>query len=203
MFFRLFNVFSRWKCSLGYGVQSPFAYQFIRGVVHEQGEYYAYETLRRLSLSAPKDSASADFGLKWNRLFFRLANFVQPHTLLLPASLSPLSQQYFKSGCASSRLISYHTSDEWIRFLAQEGVNPSLCMCDVSLAVRWVQRLSLAAQFDGGWLLVTGIDKDQEARRLWRSLVDNKITVLTFDLYQVGLIFFNLKYVKQHYQLKF
>ena len=203
MFFRLFNVFSRWKCSHGYGVQSPFAYQFIRGVIHEQGEYYAYATLRQLSSAATKDSALAHFDMKWNQLFFRLANFVQPRTLLLPTSLSPLSQQYFKSGCLSAQVNTYQTTEDGARLLVQEGAHPWLCLCDVSLAAQFVQRTLMSAPFSDGWLLVTGINKDQEARRLWQSLVDNKKTVLTFDLYQVGLIFFNLKYVKQHYQLKF
>ena len=71
----------RFRKRKGYGVHSPFAFSFIRGVVLEGGAYYAYAPL---SLLHP-------WWVRWGRLYpmtcrrllFRLANFAEPRTVRL------------------------------------------------------------------------------------------------------------------------
>ena len=72
---------SRFRQRKGYGVHSPFAYSFIRGVVLESSAYYAYADLAHLH----------PWWVRWFRLYpmqcrrllFRLANFAEPRTVVL------------------------------------------------------------------------------------------------------------------------
>ncbi len=72
---------SRFRQRKGYGVHSPFAYSFIRGVVLESSAYYAYADLAHLH----------PWWVRWFRLYpmqcrrllFRLANFAEPRTVEL------------------------------------------------------------------------------------------------------------------------
>ena len=72
---------SRFRQRKGYGVHSPFAYSFIRGVVLEPSAYYAYAELSHLH----------PWWVRWFRLYpmqcrrllFRLANFAEPRTVEL------------------------------------------------------------------------------------------------------------------------
>lgn len=62
----------RWPRSYGFGVQSPFAYRFVRFVVNEKWPYYAYGALYDAEPIADKTM------LKRCRLCLRLANHLQP-----------------------------------------------------------------------------------------------------------------------------
>jgi len=49
-------------------------------------------------------------------------------------------------------------------------------------------------------LVVTGISK---VRRLWRQIVDDERTGITFDLYYCGIVLFDKKRHKQNYKINF
>ena len=53
---------------MGFGIQSPKDYDFVRGVVNERWPYYAYETIR----------TKGWWQRKMGRLFLRLANWRRP-----------------------------------------------------------------------------------------------------------------------------
>ena len=49
-------------------------------------------------------------------------------------------------------------------------------------------------------LVVTGISK---ARKLWRQIVDDERTGITFDLYYCGIVMFDKKRNKKNYIINF
>lgn len=61
---------SRVGKSRGFGIQSPWAYSFVREVIYETCPYYAYAEIDRMVRSSSER--------KWARLHFRVANFVRP-----------------------------------------------------------------------------------------------------------------------------
>ena len=67
-----------WLCRIGhcrgFGIQSPWAYRFVRYVVNEHDAYYAYA---RLKEECPADGYTTKMGC----LLFRLANYWQPETI--------------------------------------------------------------------------------------------------------------------------
>ena len=51
--------------------------------------------------------------------------------------------------------------------------------------------------------VVEDIHKNTSNRRRWKKLVKAQQTVLTYDLYDVGIVFFYQRRVKQHYLINF
>ena len=47
-----------------------------------------------------------------------------------------------------------------------------------------------------------GADGDEETKAWWQTVVDNPATVVTYDLYSIGLLLFDNERIKQHYTLK-
>ena len=86
---RILVWFSRIHKCLGFGIQSPTDYDFVRTVVNEYDAYYAY------------DEQQADNWMqrKLGRLYFRVSNWRQPATILTNDY-----QPWFLAGCRSARL---------------------------------------------------------------------------------------------------
>ena len=77
----------------GFGVQSPWAYRFIRYVVNEHNPYYAYE---RMNDQLPDLDEQTR---KMCRLYFRLANFMQAQRIFSYCSPTTAYAAYIKEGC--------------------------------------------------------------------------------------------------------
>ena len=78
------NYFSRIFRRRGFGVQSPFAFDLITGVIYQRTPYYAYDALRRQEkqLAPEKDNHWLSEPLRLKRLLFRLANEVKADTIV-------------------------------------------------------------------------------------------------------------------------
>ncbi len=90
--------------SYGFGIHSPLIFRFVRNVVYEKNEYYAFEVIEKLRKELHNDTKSVevkDFGTgeskpkkiaeiaqkslkraKSARLLYRTVNFVKPETIL-------------------------------------------------------------------------------------------------------------------------
>ena len=94
---------SRFRNRKGYGVHSPFAYSFIRGVVLETTPYYAYSELARLH----------PWWVRWGRMYplscrqllFRLANFAEPKTVVLLTE-DEVAKKYVRAAVPRAEIIS-------------------------------------------------------------------------------------------------
>jgi len=66
----------RFRHRRGYGVHSPFAFDFLTYVVYERGEYYAYRELKK---RYPVVCLCGGLHrLKCRKFLFRLSNYVHP-----------------------------------------------------------------------------------------------------------------------------
>ena len=81
---------SRIHRCLGFGIQSPTDYQFVRGVVNEHTPYYIYS-----EVGQGDDWLRQRLG----RLYFRLSNWRQPQTIF-----SRNYQEYLQAGCRKARM---------------------------------------------------------------------------------------------------
>jgi hypothetical protein len=53
------------------------------------------------------------------------------------------------------------------------------------------------------WFIIGGIHSGKERSEWWRQVVADPRTVITYDLYDIGLVFFPEKRYKQHYVVNF
>ncbi len=97
---------SRIHHSLGFGVQSPTDYAFVRSVINEHGLYYAYDDLKE------DDWLKRKLG----HLYFRLANWRQPHEMM-PDDY----QRWWHAGCQQTQFVNQPQRVELARIDIHNG----------------------------------------------------------------------------------
>jgi len=179
----------RCRHSRGFGIQSPWAYRFVRYVVNEHWPYYAYDRLRSESANMPKDQQ------RLARLYFRLANMRQPRVVI--DKLGPQSPYapYFAAGCNKARIDSSdalrpNSAIELLRLTAGTDAESLL-------------QQAIAGADANTIIVMEGIADSSAAREQWQRVVNNEQCITTFDLYYCGIIFFDRKRYKQHYIINF
>ncbi len=116
---------------------------------------------------------------KMGRLCFRLANWLQPSVVE-----SSDYKDYLQAGCRKSV---FGESSELVVIPLEDSSQDRLSYIFNKVSPRSV-------------LVVTGISK---ARELWRQIVDDERTGITFDLYYCGIVMFDKKRYKRNYIINF
>ena len=189
----------RAQYSRGFGVQSPWAYKFIRYVVNEHYPYYKYAQLKQQVYGINKRVR------KLCRLYFRIANFQQPHSFIDYLPFSSCYKIYTLAGAKKTlyQLISQDTTPEsYTRILAEVGDNS---IVRVSLRCNYREFIDKAIDLlpSTSVLILEHIKRNKETEAYWKSLVVDDRTGITFDLYYCGLIFLNKTMIKQDYIVNF
>ncbi len=172
----------------GFGIQSPWAYRFVRYVVNEHDAYYAYKRLRE---SAPSDW----FTTKMGRLLFRLANYWQPERVVgLAGEDASVWRTYVQAGCAKSECVALRSP----LLASRERIIAVISQAD---ADSYEQVASMADE--QLMLVVMDISSNKTARRLWKHILSDNRARTAFDLYYCGIVFFDEHRFKQHYIVNF
>ncbi|MBP3823038.1 MAG: hypothetical protein J6I36_06420 [Bacteroidaceae bacterium] len=220
---------SRFRQRKGYGVHSPFAYSFIRGVVLESSAYYAYADLAQLH----------PWWVRWFRLYpmecrrllFRLANFSEPRTVVLRTE-DEVAKKYIRAAVPRAEVLRKEGGLAAVpegspegEVLRKEGGMPGeVRRKEGGLAAvpegspegreaadfvlvgkeRLEEAAAVAARMpERGMLVCEGIHESRRAKEIWRTIREAPHTGVTFDLYTYGVAFFNPKLHKQHYKVNF
>lgn len=184
----------RSRHSRGFGVQSPWAYRFIRYVVNEHYPYYAYDDLSRLYEGYPKQIQ------KLCRLYFRIANFWQAEQALDYSAASEndvirLYGTFMKRGCNKLEVVPVRH--------AADFSSVRLMRLSVEGDYRQVFEKAVSLANASTMIIVEQIKRDKESRTFWKSIVDDPRCITTFDLYYCGIIFFDKKRYKENYVVNF
>ena len=100
---RTWNWLTRFRHRQGYGIHSPYAFNFVTGVVYESGHYYADAMLKKVYAQAQQRQG---LRLKDCRLLFRLANFQQAHCCrLVGYDMKCLPVKFMQAACAHTRYV--------------------------------------------------------------------------------------------------
>lgn len=208
---RIYIWLSRITHCRGFGVQSPSAYRFIRYVISEHYPYYAYADLA-------KEYADVDWLTRKKMEFYlRLANFRQPNVVsnvMCVANSNDCScsddtnifKKYVERGCRKSRLV---------RVLV-DSVQDDAYLSDV-LGNAPVELLRITSQSCSETLLsavlrhtdvnsivvVEDIGSDQRAMHLWQKLQESNLVSVSYDMYYLGVAFFDTKRIKANYIVNF
>lgn len=182
----------------GFGIQSPSAYAFVRYVINEHYPYYAYQ---ELVTRFPK----LDFRQrKLCRFLFRLANWLQPSLIIDAAGdMAPVRHAYLHAGCrkACVREVGSHEADRW----HLEDVNAAftLLMVADTEAGRALCEEALSHVDSRMVMVMVGIHRNRKVRRWWREVASSPRTGVTYDLYDCGVVMFDLTKYKQQYKVNF
>lgn len=191
---------SRFRHRCGYGVHSPFAFNFITGVIYEHGAYYAYHRLDGLYRRPVRL-----LGLrprKCGRLLFRLANYAHPGTLVAWEA-PPVAQACLACGCESASFVALSGAVDGDVVLPGSDVRSLMVYLGARPGAEDVYRRFRHRFTASSMLVLAGIHREDACRALWRRLQILPEVGATFDLYDYGIAFFDPERNNQHYVVNF
>jgi len=189
----------RLKYCRGFGVQSPWAYSFIRYVVNEHYPYYAYEWLeKRYEGEDPKRRKVA-------RLYFRMANHAQSPKVVDFNAPSAIFADYITNGCKKSKVISIannFTDEDIAQAIAAPGTTR---LIRISMEGRYKEFYEAIRHYlePRTYVIFEGINRSRDAKRYWKTFVHDMASVTTFDLYYCGILYKDHSRYKQNYIVNF
>lgn len=173
--------------SRGFGVQSPFAYSFIRYVINEHYPYYGYAALKE---KYPEGNFVEG---KLGRLFFRIANYAQAETWLTNTLPNDMYVDYITAGCHHTKVLDASENIKERTVVSLSTINGYEELVENVLSKSNKHTI----------LVIEDIYKNRSTRKYWKELLLDKRVIISFDLYYCGVLFFNTEYVKQDYIINF
>lgn len=131
---------SRHHRSAGFGIHSPFAFNFVRGVLRERLPYYEYDNIARLhqAVKATKHRQEPLISKKDAKMLFRIANYFNPSHLLVTGSRHGVSVASMMAVSSQSHLYLYEPRLSGKR-IAEELIEPfrgaTDCFSDLATAL--------------------------------------------------------------------
>lgn len=194
----------RIRHSAGFGVQSPTDFFLITSVMYEKRPYYAYQALSEEHY----DSLLPHYRTKINRLLFRMINYTQPKNLLEVGQDNGEAFQYM---CSAKKgmdtfYIRSHECQVALKQLGSKLEEWKLLGClhiGHTLYYKEVFEAALPYMKPGSWMIIGGIHATKDRERWWKELQKDERTVITYDLYDVGFVFFEEKRYKENYIVNF
>ena len=204
---------NRKRHNRGYGVQSPSAFFFVTQVLRERLPYYAYPALD-IAVGGNR-SKKEHF-----RELFRITNYLQPtscvsvgsacaacamstarpgvqHYAVAPATMSAEAKELLTAG--GCHII--ESVEQLPAIIGHTGGIGMLYINATDEAYGLIKAV-LPHTNKNSVIVVDGINRSKRIREWWLQLVRDNATVITYDMYSYGLLFFDKERIKQHYTLK-
>lgn len=213
---RLYNWIRRFPHRCGYGVHSPSDFYLITFVIYESLPYYKYKTLkafRPLLYQYPHHREKVD------RFFLRFVNYLQLPSLLEVGTGSGLSACYLSAGNEKMRCVTINPSlpedvlavlssihsienkrgDE-LELLAQYLDKNKLDLVHIGYTPLYKEIWEMILPHVEAYtcVLVSHPYADSMKKQWWKSVIADSRATVSFDLYDVGILFFNPKRCKEH-----
>ena len=173
----------RYRHNRGYGVQSPCAFHFVMSVVAEKHSYYAYPSINSVAAKCGCKAAHA-------RMLFRIANYARPQSIMT----------YAPSEAAVCALSMARPSAPVSAF--RQGQPFGLLYVGEASEHLSVVRQAIECASQDSVIIVDTKRRTREIENFWQEIKQNPAVAVTFDLYSMGVLFFDKSYKKQHYTLK-
>ena len=212
---RIGDWINRQRHNRGYGIQSPSSFFFVTQVLKERLPYYAYPALDAI---AEEENYSA----KHLKELFRIANHHKPTNCIAIASPAAAcamttARTSVKAFCITDTMPGKKTNgllDYYgCKVLKGDIINEFATVLNElkEIGVLYIGNIPQRAELletalrytnDNSLIVIEGIHSDDATKEWWQRVIDNPSTIITYDLYSYGLLYFNKERIKQHYTLK-
>ena len=214
---RGWNWCRRFRHRCGYGVHSPSDFFFITFVIYERLPFYAYAPLhhlRRVVAFLPHYREKVD------KFLFRLINHLRPSVVWEVGTGSGISTRYMaeantgmqiytfseQSEDAVKRILPGKSSIDYLTGnceadmdrLLKEGVKPEVVHIAHTPAYKEMFERLIPLAGKHTCFIIGNPYATPEKKRWWKEVIADPRTGITFDLYDVGLVFFFFFFVKEH-----
>lgn len=211
------NWCKRFRKRCGYGVHSPADFFFITFVIYESLPFYSYSPLhhlRRLVSHLPGHREKVD------KLFFRLVNYLHPQIIMEFGTGSGMTTRYMAE--AKSNMPIYTFSDEIntqverifsskkqihylnktfvdaFKILKESGESPVLFHIAHMVSYKEIYEKIIDNAKESDCLIISFPYADKDRKQWWKSVRDDERTGVTFDLYDIAIVFFDKKRIKEN-----
>lgn len=201
---RPFIWLSRFRHRCGYGVHSPFAFDLITRVIYERTPYYAYK-----QLGVEQQQQQKLHGRRWTResgkvkrLLFRLVNRAQP-SMILDVGVPSAASLYLQAGKTSA---DYWQVTDASELILEQGVPVDFLYLHHVADAPFVEKVfdvCASRTTPQSLFLVEGIGYNRAMKAVWKRMQADPRVGITFDLYDLGILFFDKAKIKQHYLVNF
>lgn len=110
-FKRYYTAFHRYNRSKGFGIHSPFAFNFVLKVLRERSPYYAYDDIHASHWEASRLATSKErrglISFKYAKMIFRITNHFNPNSILQIGTSHGICSKALLSVTSTSHLYSY------------------------------------------------------------------------------------------------
>lgn len=196
---RLWVWMSRIGHVLGFGIQSPSAYQFVRYVINEHYPYYGYDDLRK---SLPSLDA---FSRKMGELYFRLSNYCQADSVFIFGDVPGYVNDYIRCGCHHTLVERFDSPeallDEFDLYVPASF--PGWAIVNLDETAIDVLRFFVSKAPSDFILVIENIHASRRNKMLWKELLADARVVVTFDLYYCGILQFDPTKSKENFTVNF
>lgn len=203
------NWIRRKRNSLGFGVQSPNDFYFVQNVLREKMHYYGYRDLRDLQRSTA--SSAGSYPEEINRLLFRLANYAHPEVIVEVGTGSGLSACAMAIAHILGQCITISERggiddvvSAFSQIVVEEGDEVD-CFCQIANRLGTIEMLHVAHTehyqevvdyalkhvCDRTLFVIEGIRDSKEKLDWWKSLQSCKPVSVSYDIGNLGLLFFD------------
>ena len=225
-------------CHGGHGVHSPFVFDLITTVIEEHNDYYCYEQLQTIHMQVlhrkdervygtrkrPIKKTYKKYGLTSSelKLLFRLANRIQPKTMLVVGSnfgLTPLYLTAYSSDFSCVVIepdpVTAMIANEYINKYATASIEVLPCLDDIpenldfifwdirpfnnNLLIQTFERFMLHVH-EMSVLVIAGINMSSNCRKTWKTICTHPQVTVTIDLCHLGIVYFNPKLHRNTYK---
>ncbi|MDR3118184.1 MAG: hypothetical protein LBU44_01980 [Mediterranea sp.] len=191
----------RYRC--GYGVHSPFAFNFIANVIYEKTLYYAYQELEKGKCAGRTEKERRSRrSRKVNRLLFRLVNWAQPLTVV-DGGCSPMASDYLRAAKKATEYVALASVDT-TGLLERRSID--FLYIDRPEDMAFMECLFEYGAGQAGdrlVIVIRNIYRSAATKTFWKQVTADERVGVTFDLYDVGILFFDRSKIKQHYVVSF
>ena len=204
---------NRKRHNRGFGIQSPSSFFFITQVLRERLPYYAYPTLDKAV--GGNTSKQRHF-----RELFRITNYLKPHCCISVGSAEaacamalarPSIQHYAVASDTSAANIQALLNEKGCSIVERTEQLPQLIARVGSIGMLYIKatdntdtliKAALPHTNNHSVIVVDGINRNKVIQEWWQQIVKDSTTIVTYDMYSYGLLFFDKERRKQHYTLK-
>ena len=215
---RGWNWCRRFRHRKGYGVHSPSDFYLITFVIYEHSTYNAYSPLHKLRKGLKKDKCC--YREKTDKLLLRLANYLQPKSMLEIGTGSGIDTCYLASGkeaplltladteietdvspaFSSFPLITQRKGDitDLLKQQTSRGELPTLIHLAHTQRYEECFEIILPYVRTDTCVIIGNPHANKNKQQWWNELIKDPRTGVTFDLYDIGIVFFDKKRTKEH-----
>ncbi|MEA4948398.1 MAG: hypothetical protein VB075_16720 [Petrimonas sp.] len=206
-------MFLKWlkrkKQAKGFGIHSPFAFNFITNVIYEKHGYTAFSDIDQVL----RDHNIVTSDEKLHYLSYRLVRYFQPEKILELDTGKGVNTLYISS--ASKDAVCHCFDPEGKNILMARNLHTKF-----NKNVGFIDEIDISELYDGIFVylnrfpidmenllsmssdetfwVITGI-KSGNGRRFWKTVVADERARITFDMKDIGIVILKESYHKANY----